>query len=586
MVKRKDTVLRLIKTVKGSPLLLLASFVFSVLTSAFGMFIPYLFGKAIDCMGKGTVDFEELLMYLLICVALIGLVAVTRFALTRIDIRIAYDTTTKIRNMSYGKIRKLPVSFIDSTPVGNIQSMIINDCETVGDGLIMFLDLFFSGITSIVITFIIMLTIDVKTALLVLLFTPLSFIVSYFIASRSFGYFKKQSGIRARQTSYITEMTSNFRTIHVFDTADKICDDFDNINDEYRTNSVKATFVSSLTNPSTRFVNALIYAVVALIGAKSALAGAISVGALASLLAYSAQYMKPFNDIASVFTELSDSFACLGRIFTFLDEEELPPEDKKKRIFDGRGDFEIEFCNVTFSYVPGNPVIKDVSFKVPPGTSCAIVGPTGCGKTTLINLLMRFYEPDSGKILVNGRDIKEIGREELRSYIGVVTQDTWFKNGTILENITYGKPDTSEEDAIKASSVSGAHSFIRKLPNKYREELSSSRDDISEGQRQLLAITRAMVSDPSILILDEATSSVDILTEVRIQRAVRELLQGRTGLCIAHRLSTIVDADMIVVMENGRISEIGNHKELIGKGGFYSKLYGSYTDGSILEERK
>ncbi|HAW16299.1 MAG TPA: sugar ABC transporter ATP-binding protein [Clostridiales bacterium] len=586
MVKRKDTVLRLIKTVKGSPLLLLASFVFSVLTSAFGMFIPYLFGKAIDCMGEGTVDFEELLMYLLICVALIGLVAVTRFALTRIDIRIAYDTTTKIRNMSYGKIRKLPVSFIDSTPVGNIQSMIINDCETVGDGLIMFLDLFFSGITSIVITFIIMLTIDVKTALLVLLFTPLSFIVSYFIASRSFGYFKKQSGIRARQTSYITEMTSNFRTIHVFDTADKICDDFDNINDEYRTNSVKATFVSSLTNPSTRFVNALIYAVVALIGAKSALAGAVSVGALASLLAYSAQYMKPFNDIASVFTELSDSFACLGRIFTFLDEEELPPEDKKKRIFDGRGDFEIEFCNVTFSYVPGNPVIKDVSFKVPPGTSCAIVGPTGCGKTTLINLLMRFYEPDSGKILVNGRDIKEISREELRSYIGVVTQDTWFKNGTILENITYGKPDTSEEDAIKASSVSGAHSFIRKLPNKYREELSSSRDDISEGQRQLLAITRAMVSDPSILILDEATSSVDILTEVRIQRAVRELLQGRTGLCIAHRLSTIVDADMIVVMENGRISEIGNHKELIGKGGFYSKLYGSYTDGSILEERK
>ena len=586
MVKRKDTVLRLIKTVKGSPLLLLASFVFSVLTSAFGMFIPYLFGKAIDCMGEGTVDFEELLMYLLICVALIGLVAVTRFALTRIDIRIAYDTTTKIRNMSYGKIRKLPVSFIDSTPVGNIQSMIINDCETVGDGLIMFLDLFFSGISSIVITFIIMLTIDVKTALLVLLFTPLCFIVSYFIASRSFGYFKKQSGIRARQTSYITEMTSNFRTIHVFDTADKICDDFDNINDEYRTNSVKATFVSSLTNPSTRFVNALIYAVVALIGAKSALAGAVSVGALASLLAYSAQYMKPFNDIASVFTELSDSFACLGRIFTFLDEEELPPEDKKKRIFDGRGDFEIEFCNVTFSYVPGNPVIKDVSFKVPPGTSCAIVGPTGCGKTTLINLLMRFYEPDSGKILVNGRDIKEISREELRSYIGVVTQDTWFKNGTILENITYGKPDTSEEDAIKASSVSGAHSFIRKLPNKYREELSSSRDDISEGQRQLLAITRAMVSDPSILILDEATSSVDILTEVRIQRAVRELLQGRTGLCIAHRLSTIVDADMIVVMENGRISEIGNHKELIGKGGFYSKLYGSYTDGSILEERK
>ena len=582
---KKSTALRLIKMLGRSKGLLILSVITSLISSALAMTVPYLAGKAIDCLTEGDVKTEELKTYLLYAVIFIVLSALTRFILTRIDISVSYRTVSDLRSRSYGKIRKLPVSFLDKTSTGSIQSMIINDCETVGDGMIMFLDQFFYGITSIIITFIIMMTIDIRIALLVLVFTPLSFIVSYFIASRSFNYFKEQSSIRSRQTAFISEMAGNFRTVHVFNTADTVCDDFDDINDSYRINSVKATFVSSLTNPSTRFVNALIYAAVALIGAGFSSNGLLTVGSLAALLAYAAQYMKPFNDLASVYTELSDSFACLSRIFGFLDEEELQAEKRREDLlWEPKGDFEIEFRNVSFSYVKGTKVIDNVSFKVAPGTSCAIVGPTGCGKTTLINLLMRFYEPDEGQILVNGIDISTVNRDDLRSCIGVVTQDTWFKNATILENIIYGKPDTPEDQAVETARTSGAHSFIRKLPNKYREEISSSRDDISEGQRQLLAITRAMVSDPSILILDEATSSVDILTEVRIQRAVKELLSGRTGVIIAHRLSTIVDADMIVVMENGRVSDIGKHKELIGKGGFYTKLYGSYTDGTVLEE--
>ena len=584
---KKSTALRLIRILGRSKGLIVLSIITSFISSSLAMTIPYLAGKAIDCLSEGDVRMEELRTYLLLAVISVILSGITRFILTRIDISVSYKTVSDLRSRSYGKIRKLPVSFLDRTSAGSIQSMIINDCETVGDGMIMFLDQFFYGLTSIIITFIIMMIMDIRIALLVLVFTPLSFIVSYFIASRSFNYFKEQSSIRSRQTSFISEMAGNFRTIHVFNTADTVCGDFDDINDSYRRNSVKATFVSSLTNPSTRFINALIYAVVALIGARLCGGGLLTVGALASLLAYAAQYMKPFNDLASVYTELSDSFACLSRIFGFLDEDELSKEKSKEElIWKPKGDFEIEFRNVSFSYIKGTKVIDNVSFKVSPGTSCAIVGPTGCGKTTLINLLMRFYEPDEGQILVNGVDISTISREDLRRYIGVVTQDTWFKNASILENIVYGRPDTPEEQAVETARTSGAHSFIRKLPNKYREEISSSRDDISEGQRQLLAITRAMVSDPSILILDEATSSVDILTEVRIQRAVKELLSGRTGIIIAHRLSTIVDADMIVVMENGKVSEIGKHKDLIDKGGFYSKLYGSYTDGTVMEERK
>ena len=568
---------------KGSRKMVMISIITAILSSGIGILLPFLVGRAIDSINEDGVDYGTLTRYIVIMLVLIVISALFQLFMNRTNNKISYNVTEKIRNEAYGKVRKLPVSYIDNTSVGSIQSMVISDCETIGDGLIMFMNQFFAGITAIIFTLVIMLVADWKLALFVLVFTPVSFLVSYFIASRSFSSFKAQSEIRSRQTSFISEGTGNFRIIHLFNINEMICNDFDKINEDYKRTSRKATFLSSITNPSTRFVNSLIYAGVAFIGAGHVTSGAITVGLLASMLAYASQFMKPFNDLSSVYTELSDSMACLTRIFKFLDEAELDDDLTAENVdedltWDREGDFEIEFKDVSFSYVKDQPVIKNVSFKIKAGSSCAIVGPTGCGKTTLINLLLRFYEPDSGEILVNGKPISQVPRNTLRKYLGVVTQDTWFRNADIMENIKFGRPLLSDEDAISTAKVSGADSFIRKLPNKYHEQISSSRDDISEGQRQLLSITRAMASDPCILILDEATSSVDILTEVKIQKAVKDLLKGRTSLVIAHRLSTIVDADMIVVMEDGRVSEIGKHEDMIDSGGFYSKLYKSYTE--------
>ncbi len=568
---------------KGSRKMVMISIITAILSSGIGILLPFLVGRAIDSINEDGVDYGTLTRYIVIMLVLIVISALFQLFMNRTNNKISYNVTEKIRNEAYGKVRKLPVSYIDNTSVGSIQSMVISDCETIGDGLIMFMNQFFAGITAIIFTLVIMLVADWKLALFVLVFTPVSFLVSYFIASRSFSSFKAQSEIRSRQTSFISEGTGNFRIIHLFNINEMICNDFDKINEDYKRTSRKATFLSSITNPSTRFVNSLIYAGVAFIGAGHVTSGAITVGLLASMLAYASQFMKPFNDLSSVYTELSDSMACLTRIFKFLDEAELDDDLTSENVdedltWDREGDFEIEFKDVSFSYVKDQPVIKNVSFKIKAGSSCAIVGPTGCGKTTLINLLLRFYEPDSGEILVNGKPISQVPRNTLRKYLGVVTQDTWFRNADIMENIKFGRPLLSDEDAISTAKVSGADSFIRKLPNKYHEQISSSRDDISEGQRQLLSITRAMASDPCILILDEATSSVDILTEVKIQKAVKDLLKGRTSLVIAHRLSTIVDADMIVVMEDGRVSEIGKHEDMIDSGGFYSKLYKSYTE--------
>ena len=568
---------------EGSRKMVMISIITAILSSGIGILLPFLVGRAIDSINEDGVDYGTLTRYIVIMLVLIVISALFQLFMNRTNNKISYNVTEKIRNEAYGKVRKLPVSYIDNTSVGSIQSMVISDCETIGDGLIMFMNQFFAGITAIIFTLVIMLVADWKLALFVLVFTPVSFLVSYFIASRSFSSFKAQSEIRSRQTSFISEGTGNFRIIHLFNINEMICNDFDKINEDYKRTSRKATFLSSITNPSTRFINSLIYAGVAFIGAGHVTGGAITVGLLASMLAYASQFMKPFNDLSSVYTELSDSMACLTRIFKFLDEAELDDDLTSENVdedltWDREGDFEIEFKDVSFSYVKDQPVIKNVSFKIKAGSSCAIVGPTGCGKTTLINLLLRFYEPDSGEILVNGKPISQVPRNTLRKYLGVVTQDTWFRNADIMENIKFGRPLLSDEDAISTAKVSGADSFIRKLPNKYHEQISSSRDDISEGQRQLLSITRAMASDPCILILDEATSSVDILTEVKIQKAVKDLLKGRTSLVIAHRLSTIVDADMIVVMEDGHVSEIGKHEDMIDSGGFYSKLYKSYTE--------
>ena len=552
----------------------------AVIYSLCSIFIPFFAGRALDSFTP-RVDFDVIKKNIFIILILVAVASLFQYILNVTNNSISYAAVRKLRNEAYMKISRVPVSFLDKTSTGYVQSMLISDSETIGDGLILFLNQFFSGITSMLFTLGIMLFIDWRIALFVLIFTPVSFIVSDFIAKRSYGSFKEQSQVRSSQTSYIQEMTSNFKTDYVFGTSGLTMNGFNEINEKYRKIAGKATFYSSITNPSTRFINALIYAFVTLFGSFLVISLTLTVGELASLLMYANQFMKPFNDLSSVYTELSDSFACLQRIFAFLDGEEISDNLFEKEKMDLPGaehGIKIEFRNVTFSYEEGKPVLKNVSFTVESGCSCALVGPTGCGKTTIINLLMRFYEPDSGAIYINDVNIADIPRNTLRCFIGTVSQDTWFRDGKIIDNIRYGRPEADDESCFKAAAVTGADSFIRKLPLKYNEVIDSKRDDISEGQRQLLSITRAMVRDPSILILDEATSSVDILTEVRIRQAVRELLLGRTSIIIAHRLSTIVDADMIVVVENGSISETGTHKQLMENAGFYSKLYASYTE--------
>lgn len=581
-MNKRTLLRRFMKYIGGAPSqgFIAVSFISAVIYSLCSMFIPYFAGRAIDCFTP-SVDVDVLTKNIFIILILIVIASLSQYILNINNNSISYAAVRKLRNEAYLKISKVPVRYLDKTSAGSVQSMLISDSETVGDGLILFLNQFFSGITAIFFTLGIMLFINWRIALFVLIFTPVSFIVSDFIAKRSFGSFKKQSEIRAAQTSFIQEMTANFKTNHVFGKSDLTMNSFDEINEKYRKTAGKAVFYSSITNPSTRFINALIYASVALIGSFLVIAASLTVGELTSLLMYANQFMKPFNDLSAVYTEMSDSFACLQRIFAFLDEEELGDDlfDVGEHVVpDVENGITIEFRDVTFSYVEGAPVLKDVSFTVESGCSCAIVGPTGCGKTTIINLLMRFYEPDSGAIYINGVNIADIPRNTLRRYIGTVSQDTWFRDGRIIDNISYGRPEATEDEIKKSAAVTGADSFIRKLPSKYDELIDSSRDDISEGQRQLLSITRAMVRDASILILDEATSSVDILTEVRIRNAVRELLSGRTSIIIAHRLSTIIDADKIVVVEKGTVSETGTHEQLMKAGGFYSKLYASYTE--------
>ena len=555
---------------------LVLSFIYGLMFAASSMAVPYFAGKAIDAF---TMPGDMLFKLILVMIGRIIIACVSQLMLLRCNNSLTYDAAFRLRNDCYSKISRLPMSYLDKVSAGNLQSMIISDTETIADGVLLFLNQFVSGIVSICFTLGLMLYLNWKIALIVLAFTPVSFVVSYLIAGGAFKSFRKQSEIRGTLTSFMSEMTNNYRECRILGVTEEKTEDFSKLNDDYRKTATKATFLSSISNPSTRFVNSLIYAGIVFIGALTGVAGGITIGALSSLLAYASQFMKPFNDLSAVYTELSDSLACMSRIFEYLDEKELDEdllavdnEDTKK---DKK--IEIEFRNVTFSYVPGKPVLKNVSFKVGAGQSFAIVGRTGCGKTTLINLLMRFYEPDSGEILVGGKSIKDIPRTNLRDYIGFVSQDTWLLNGSIMDNIRFGAKELSDEEAYEAAKKTGSDSFISKLPHKYEEYIDNNRRDISEGQRQLLTITRAMASNPAIMILDEATSSVDIVTEVRIQKAIGKLLNGRTGIIIAHRLSTIIGCDMIVVLDNGEVKETGTHSELISRDGLYSSLYSTYT---------
>lgn len=566
---------RLFTYLKGSAGLVVLSVIIGLLFGGASVAIPYFAGRAIDNLG----DTDALVKCLLIIVGLIVTAALLQFALIKMNNRIAFAIGQNLRNATYSKMHRVKMSYIDKTSAGKLQSLIISDVETVSDGMLLFLNQFASGIATIIITLIVMFYINWKISLIVVVFTPVSIAVSTAIAKGAYKSFAKQAEIRSKQTSFVAESVNNFRECKLYNVTDTRIAGFDKINGEYRKTSTKATFLSSISNPSSRFVNALIYAGVVLTGCLSGIGGTITVGALTSLLAYANQFMKPFNDLSAVYTELSDSFACLARVFEYLDSPEIPVETVRDDLPSKDVQFDIEFKNVSFSYVEGRPVLQDISFKVGKGESFAIAGPTGCGKTTLINLLMRYYEPDSGDILINGKSIKDIPRSELRHYIGFVSQDTWLSDDTVMENIRFSGSHITEDEAVDASKKAGCDSFIRKLPKRYNEMLDNDRDDISEGQKQLLTIARAMASDPSILILDEATSSVDVVTEDRIQKAVKELLNGRTSIIIAHRLSQITNCDKIVVIDGGRVSEIGTHDELIANGGFYSRLYASYISG-------
>lgn len=569
------TLKRLFSFLKGSSAIAVLSVVIGIFYGAATVAIPFFAGKAIDNLG----NMEVLIRYIFIIVGLIAAAAILQFALIKMNNRVAYSIGLNLRNATYAKMHRVKMSYIDKTSAGKLQSFIISDVETVSDGMLMFLNQFASGIATVLITLAVMFYINWKISLIVVVFTPVSIAVSYLIAKGAYKSFAAQAKIRSQQTAYVGESVKNFRECRIYNVTDARIEGFDKLNSEYRKTSTKATFLSSISNPSSRFVNALIYAGVVLSGCYAGIGGAISIGALMSLLAYANQFMKPINDLTAVYTELTDSFACLARIFDYLDSEEIPEEKASENLPDKNKQFDIEFKNVSFSYVEGKPVLKDISFKVGKGESFAIAGPTGCGKTTLINLLMRYYEPDSGDILINGKSIKDIPRSELRHYIGFVTQDTWLSDDTIMENIRFSGPHITEEQVYEAGKNSGSDSFIRKLPKRYNEMIDNDRDDISEGQKQLLTIARAMASDPSIMILDEATSSVDVVTEDRIQKAVRKLLNGRTSIIIAHRLSQITNCDKIVVIDAGKVSEIGTHDELIANGGFYSKLYASYISG-------
>ncbi len=554
---------------------LIISILMAVITVASSLYAPILVGNAIDyIIGPGDVDFIGVRSVIMKFALVIVCTAVSQWIMNICNNKIIYHVTRNIRDEAIEKIEHLPLSYIDSHSYGEVVSRVIADVDQFADGLLMGFTQFFTGVTTIVGTLLFMIMINVKITLVVVLITPVSFLVAGFIAKKTYSMFKLQSETRGEQTALIDEMIGGQKVVKAYNHEQETMDKFDEINERLQKYSLKAIFFSSITNPATRFVNSLVYAGVAVTGAISAINGGISVGQLATFLSYANQYTKPFNEISGVITELQNALACAARVFELI-EEQPETADKPDAVVLDNADGSISLENVYFSYTKDKELITDFNLNVKPGQKIAIVGPTGCGKTTIINLLMRFYDVDSGSIKVSDVDIKDMTRHSLRAGFGMVLQDTWLRAGTIRDNIIMGKPDATEEEIIEAAKAAHAHSFIKRLPDGYDTVIGEDGGSLSQGQKQLLCITRVMLCRPPMLILDEATSSIDTRTELKIQNAFNKLMEGRTSFIVAHRLSTIQSADLILVMKDGHIIEQGKHRELLAKGGFYKNLYES-----------
>ena len=575
-MKNKSTIKRLLFYIGRYKLLIPVSLLLSILATAISLYIPVVIGDAIDLIvGKGAVDLAAIGKILLYTALLILIVAIAQWIMTMINNRIAYRTTADIRREAFGKIEKLPLSYLDRTRSGDIVNRIINDTDRISEGLLLGFTQVFVGILTIVGTLVFMLVINYKIALTVVILTPISIFIAKFIGKRTYNMFRQRAEKEDEMTTIIDEMLPNQKIVLAFGKENDAVSEFDSVGRELEKRTLSAIFFSSLTNPTTRFVNNLVYAATALVGAFiSILTGGLSIGAFTALLSYTNQYTKPFNEISGIFAEFQNALASAKRVFDFLEEGEEIPDGADSVLLDAT-EGRVEFSDVSFSYTPEKPLIEGLSLTAEPGQRVAIVGPTGAGKTTLINLLMRFYDTSSGTILVDGKPIRSIRRESLRESFGMVLQDTWLRAGTVRENIAFANPDAPLSAVMEAAKAAHAHSFIRRLEHGYDTVLGEGGEGLSQGQKQLICIARIMLNIPPMLILDEATSSIDTRTEIRIQKAFSDMMQGRTSFVVAHRLSTIREADTILVMNKGKIVEIGSHKELLSRRGFYYALYNS-----------
>ena len=573
--EQSETLKKVLRYLKRYWFFLALSFGLAAITVASTLYIPLLTGDAVDCViGKGQVDFKGVFAVLKRMVMVIGVTAVAQWGMNICNNKMTYQIVRDIRNEAFAKLEILPLKYLDGHPSGEVVSRIIADVDQFADGLLMGFTQLFTGVLTIVGTIGFMLSVNVGITLVVLLITPVSMIVASFIAKKTFTMFRLQSEARGEQTALIDEMIGNQKVVQAFGHEKDAMEQFGEINERLRKYSLRAIFFSSITNPSTRFVNSLVYTGVGVTGALAAISGRMTVGQLTAFLNYANQYTKPFNEISGVVTELQNAIACAGRVFELIEEEPQVPEPADATVLtDVEGRVNLE--HVAFSYRPDQKLIEELNLAVKPGERVAIVGPTGCGKTTVINLLMRFYDVDAGSISVEGDDIRQVTRKSLRSSYGMVLQDTWLRSGTVRENILIGKPDATEEEMIEAAKNSHAHSFIKRLPKGYDTVIGEDGGGLSQGQKQLLCITRLMLCRPPMLILDEATSSIDTRTEMKIQNAFARLMEGHTSFIVAHRLSTIREADVILVMKDGHIIEQGNHESLLAKKGFYAKLYNS-----------